>query len=236
MFAARRAAGQIFSRTYRRIVFRSIGVTILLLFGLWYGLTTATNWLLSYEIAGWLWLVTALSWLLGIGLFVGAVFLIAPVSALFAGLFLDEVALKGEQLDYPEDPPGKPLEFAASLGHSINFTLFVLAANLVALLLVLLPGINFAVFFLLNGYLLGREYFQFIAMRFVDYGQAKALRKRHEGTVFLGGMIISGFMAIPVLNLATPIFATLMMLHLFKALTFEEFPPGANAHSLDMAA
>jgi CysZ protein len=157
-------------------------------------------------------------WLLGAGVFIGAGFLLAPVTALFAGLFLDDAAEHVEKTHYPQDLPGREVPLGRSLWLTIRFTLLVLFANLVALLLVLLPGINIAIFFLLNGYLLGREYFMFAAMRFRPEAEATRLRSHYSTYVFMAGLIIAGFMAIPVINLATPVFAAALMVHLHKAL------------------
>ncbi len=68
--------------------------------------------------------------------------------------------------------------------------------------------------------LLGREFFEFAAMRHRPPAEARAFRQAHSGTVFLSGLAIAGFLAVPFLNLLTPIFATVMMVHLNKRLTY----------------
>jgi Flp pilus assembly protein TadB len=93
---------------------------------------------------------------------------IAPVTAVMAGLFLDEIAEVIETRDYPGDTPGRPMPLGQSVKQSLGFLLVVGLGNIVALLLLLVPGINIAAFFLVNGYLLGREYFEFAAMRFMS--------------------------------------------------------------------
>ena len=98
----------------------------------------------------------------------------------------------------------------------------VILGNLAALILLFVPGINIAAFFLVNGYLLGREFFEFAAMRFRPEAEAKALRRQHAMTVFLAGLVIAGFLAVPFLNLATPLFAAAMMVHLHKAIAARE--------------
>ncbi len=70
-----------------------------------------------------------------------------------------------------------------------------------------------------NGYLLGREFFEFAAMRFRSPREAKQFREKHRATVFMAGLLIAGFLAIPILNLLTPLFAAGLMVHLHKALT-----------------
>jgi CysZ protein len=116
---------------------------------------------------------------------------------------------------------------------SAKFLAVVILGNIVALFLLLVPGVNIAAFFLVNGYLLGREYFEFAAMRFRDEPEAKALRRRNFGTVFLAGLAIALFLAVPIVNLLTPLFAAALMVHLHKMVSAEELSrsaPAAPAH------
>jgi uncharacterized protein involved in cysteine biosynthesis len=53
-------------------------------------------------------------------------------------------------------------------------------------------------------------------MRFHPVVEAKALRRRHRAAVFTAGLFIAGFVSIPVLNLATPLFGTALMVHVHK--------------------
>ncbi len=86
-------------------------------------------------------------------------------------------------------------------------------------LLLFIPGVNLIAFFLVNGYLLGREFFEFAAMRFRSPEEARLFRAKHASTVFLGGLVIAAFLAIPFLNLLTPLFAAGMMVHLYKLIS-----------------
>jgi hypothetical protein len=58
-----------------------------------------------------------------------------------------------------------------------------------------LPGINFFVFLGLNGYLFGRTYFEVVALRRLDRGTARAVRRHFAGRVFIGGLVITGLFA-----------------------------------------
>jgi CysZ protein len=95
----------------------------------------------------------------------------------------------------------------------------VLAVNIVALFLLLVPGINLIAFYLGNGYLLGREYFELAAMRHLPLAEARQLRKANRITVLLCGLIIAGIASIPILNLITPLFATAFMVRIYKGLS-----------------
>jgi len=220
--SARLAVSQLFEAEFRHVFWKSIGLTILLLAVAWIGLEALVSTFLTPLLGPWPWVATALVWLTGTGMFFGAIFLIAPVSAAFAGIFLDDVAAAVEARHYPNDPPGEAMAIIPGIVLSAKFLLIVAAANIVALLLVLLPGINFAIFFVVNAYLIGREYFQFAAMRFRSEADASRLRRDHGVMVFLAGLVVTGFMAVPILNLATPIFAAALMVHLHKKLSERE--------------
>ena len=217
MFAiARQALADVFSRPFRTVLFKSLGLTILALIAAWFGLAWVIDNLVILE-RGWLdALVQIIS---GLALVVGAVFLVVPVTALVASLFLDDIAAVVETTHYAGEPAGQPLPTVQALREAIGFTAIVIVVNLGALLLLLVPGINAIIFLIANGYLLGREYFELAALRFRAKPDVKALRRANGGRVFLAGLMIAGFVAIPVLNLLTPLFATALMVHLHKHLS-----------------
>ena len=225
--AARAAASRLFSPELRSVFLKTLGLTLLALAALWFSLTSLVEWLALPWLeamvpglpswAGWLGGIIA-----AIALAFGMALLIAPVTAIVAGLFLDDVAEVVERTDYPSDPPGRAMPALRSLVLAVRFFGVVILGNLVALLLLLVPGINIAAFFIVNGYLLGREFFEFAAMRFRPEVDARALRKKYAGTVFLAGLVIAAFLAVPLLNLLTPLFAAAMMVHLHKAVGARE--------------
>ncbi|MEL6965812.1 MAG: sulfate transporter family protein [Pseudomonadota bacterium] len=214
---------QIFSAPFRAVLWKSIGITLALFVGLWFGLEAIVSTFLLPMLGTFFgpvpWLSTALTWLLGAGLILGMGLLVAPVSSVFAGVFLDDIAEAVEGKHYPGDPPGRPLPVQTALIMTLKFLGLVLLANLAALLLVLFFGFGLIVFFLLNGYLLGREYFQFAALRHRSEADMQALRSRHSGTIFFGGIMIALLLAIPVVNLLTPLFAGALMVHIHKGLS-----------------
>lgn len=222
--AARAAASRLFTAEFRSVFFKTLGLTLLALVALWFGLSelfgvVAQPWIDAFlpgfpSWAGWLSIAAAI--VAGIGLALGLALLIAPVTAVVAGLFLDDVAEVVERTDYPNDPPGRGVPVLQATILSLKFFGVVIVGNIVALLLLLIPGVNIAAFFVVNGYLLGREFFEFAAMRFRPEAEAKALRRKHAGTVFLAGLVIAAFLAVPLLNLLTPLFAAAMMVHLHK--------------------
>ncbi|MDF3154377.1 sulfate transporter family protein [Mesorhizobium sp. M7A.F.Ca.CA.001.09.2.1] len=225
--AARAAALELISPPFRAVFVKTLGLTVLALVALWFGLTSLVEWLALPWLqtllpgmpswAGWLGGIIA-----AIALAFGMALLIAPVTAVVAGLFLDDIAEVVERTDYPGDPTGRAMPALRSLVLSARFLGVVILGNIVALLLLLVPGVNIAAFFIVNGYLLGREFFEFAAMRFRGEDEARALRRHYAGTVFLAGLLIAAFLAVPLLNLLTPLFAAAMMVHLHKAISVRE--------------
>lgn len=230
--SARKAAAGLLKPKFRSVLLKSVGLTILLFIGAWIGMEMLFSAFLAPILGPWPWVSTAILWLMSAGLIVGAGFLLAPVTALVAGLFLDDVAEHVERAHYAADGQGTAMALGPSIWFALRFTFVVIAANLVALMLVLLPGINVAIFFLVNGYLLGREYFMFAAMRFRSEEDANALRKANSSAIFFAGLIIAGVMAVPLLNLATPVFAAGLMVHLHKALD-RRYPDPARPTPLE---
>jgi CysZ protein len=241
--AARRALSDLLAPEFRAILFKTLGLTLLALAALWFGLKELFDWLALPWIdallpgfpswAGWLTLIAAI--LAGIGLAIGVALLVAPASAIVAGLFLDDAAERVEQTDYPLDVPGKALPVGRALVQSLKFFGVVVVGNIVALLLLLVPGVNIAAFFVVNGYLLGREFFEFAAMRHLPLEEARAFRRRHAGTVFVAGLLIAAFVSVPLVNLVAPLFAAAMMVHLFKLLSARDPQRRSTAAAFDRA-
>jgi CysZ protein len=207
---------QIFTPPFRATLLKSLALTIALLAIVWLGLDRLV---LSLVTIGAPWLAMAFSVLLGLGLLVGLAFLLAPVTSLVASFFLDEIAAKVEREIDPASPPGRAAPAAASAILGLRFALLSIAINVVALALLFVPGLNLVAFLGANGYLFGREYFELAAMRFRTADEARAMRRQHELTIFLAGLVIAGFVAIPLLNLFTPLFATALMVRLHKRLS-----------------
>jgi CysZ protein len=227
---AGRAFSDLFSSPIRGVFWKVIGLTLIFLIALWYALRLLfLDYAFPY-VEGWLpnmgawtgWFDAAIGILSALGIAAAMAFLIAPVSAIIAGLFLDDAADSVEKTSYAGDAPGQALPLGQSILGSLRFFLIVIAANLVALLFLLVPGVNIVIFFVVNGYLLGREYFEFAASRYLGVERARAWRSRNRGRVWLAGLAIGLFLMVPILNLLTPLFAAIFLVHYVKALMRQE--------------
>lgn len=228
--SARMALSNVFAPETRSVFWKVLGLTLLVLVALWFAIRglfiyLALPWIDALlpgipDWAGWATFIFAI--LAGIGLALALALLISPVTAVIAGLFLDDVAEVVEKRDYPNDQAGHEMPMAEAVVASLKFFGIVIVGNLIALLLLFVPGVNLVAFFLVNGYLLGREFFEFAAMRFRPPAEARAFRSKHGSTVFLAGLVIAGFLAIPFVNLLTPLFAASMMVHLHKRVSLRD--------------
>jgi len=228
---ATKAIAQMFSPPLRAVLWKSIGLALLLIIALAAALERIILWLVgvgstSAETALGPYAhfpVDAVAWLLsilaGFGIVVGSVMLMPAVTAFVASFFADEIAEQVERTHYPADPPGKALPFGQAIVQGGKTALLALAVYVCALPFLLIAGLGAVLFFLATAWLLGREYFELAAMRFRPAAEAKALRRYHAGSVFIGGMLIALFVSIPIVNLATPLFATAFMVHVHKRLS-----------------
>jgi len=209
------AFAQIFSPPFRAVLWKSAGLTALILVVLGVVLDRAA---LSFLHVGPAWLAAILSVLLALGIAAGMILLAPPTASLVAGFFLDDVAALVEREIDPAGPPGRPMPLGPSLLMGLRFACLSILASLASLTLTLAFGLGLPAFFLLNGYLLGREYFELAAMRHMPRNDALSLRRGNAGRVYLAGLIVSGLVAVPVLNFLTPLFATAFMTRLVKRL------------------
>jgi CysZ protein len=208
------AFAQTFSPPLRRILLKAIGLAILLMIAL----GAILQWLLRlfplpypFDIAAAI--------VLGLITLFAAIFMMAPVTSLIAAVFADDVAAEVERTRFPGDPAGRALSVPRAALLSVKFFGVVLLVNLCALLLLFVPVINVGVFFVANAYLLSREYFEMAAMRFRTPEEARKLRQANAVPVFVAGLIIAAIVAVPVLNLITPVFATAFMVRRHKRLS-----------------
>jgi CysZ protein len=229
--AAVKALTQIFSPPLRALLWKSIGLALALIIVVGIALERLLVWLVGaggasvettlgphahFPVAAVAWLLSIAA---GLGILVGSVMLMPAVTSFVASFFADQIAEEVEREHYPADPPGVALPLWRALLEGSKTALLAVLIYVCAAPLLLVAGLGAVVFFLATAWLLGREYFDLAAMRFRPPAAAKALRKRNAATVYFGGLLIAAFVSIPIINLATPLFAMALMVHLHKRLS-----------------
>ena len=222
-----RALDDLFERRALAVLLKGVALALALLAAIFVVIAQVIGWVLPDQVTlpfiGPVdWIDSVVSWgAVGLMLVLSP-FLMAPVASAFIGLFLEEVADAVEERHYPGLPALADKPLAQSMEEALRFFGVVVAANLAALLLMVVPLFwPFAplIFGAVNGYLLGREYFEFAAMRYRTPAEARAYRVQNRGLVFTAGLVIAAFLAVPILNLMTPLFAAGLMVHLHKKLS-----------------
>jgi CysZ protein len=210
--AAFKALGDLFSAEFRSILVKAVGLSLALFVAL-FAAVQAMFYFLTFFSTPWVETLVAIG--SGLGLIAAFFFLMAPVTAVFAGLFLDQIAEKVERKHYPAQTPGTPLSATRAVLVALQFAVIVLFANILALPLVF-TGFGIFVLLIINAYLISREYFEMAAMRHMGVADAKALRKDNASDIFMAGFIPAVLAIIPFVNLTVPLFATSYFVHIFK--------------------
>ena len=215
------AVGQLGDRRFRRVLLLGVALALVLLVAVYTAFLQLLWWLTpdSFEIplvgpvTG---IETILGWaslLLMLGL---SIFLMMPVASAFTGFFLEDVADAVEDRHYPHLPPATALPWADALRQSVNFLGLVIAVNVGALFLYPFAGPLIPVlFWAVNGFLLGREYFTMVALRRLPPAEAAALRSRYSGTIWLAGTLMAAPLSVPIVNLVIPVLGAATFTHLF---------------------
>ena len=199
----------------RRLVLRSVLIAIGTFALLLVAVTTILS---SIDATGFPWLDTLLTVVGSAAALVLAWLLFPVVIAAAIGWFAEDIALTVERRYYPDLPPPVGMGVGASVWATVRFTTVALLLNLLALPLYLLPGANIVLYLALNGYLLGREYFELVAGRRLPWSKVAGLRQRARGRLWLAGAAIALLLTVPVLNLVAPVVAIAFMVHLFEKL------------------
>jgi CysZ protein len=206
---------QLFDPPTRRLVILSIltalGVLIVLAILVWFLLS-------QLELLPWQWAQWVLDILAGFGLLFLVWLLFPAALSATISLFLDSVAGQVERVYYPGLPPPRRQAIHESLWNGLRLALIAIGLNILALPIYFIPVLNFFVFYILNGYLLGREYFEAVALRRLSAGEVGELWRREKGRLIVAGVVITLMLTIPFLNLVAPVVATAFMLHLFESM------------------
>ena len=229
--AAVKALSQILSPPMRSILWRSIGLALVLVTVLAIGLQRLLSWFASHG-EGWAEAMLGptfhtplnlLAWVVsiaaGLGVVLGGIFLMPAITSLVASFFVDEVADHVEREHYPAERPGVALPLGLAFSEGIRTSLLTILVSLIALPFVLIAGAGFLAFFIATAWLLGKQYFELAAMRFRSPADARLMRKENAAAIFTAGLLIAAFVSIPIVNLATPLFGMAFMVHMHKLLS-----------------
>lgn len=219
------ALGQLGDARFRSVLLRGVGLTIVLLVvacavAIW-GINALAGQEISLPFVGDVpWLNDVLNYSGIFLVLILPVFLMVPVASAITSMFLDEVAQAVEDRHYPNLPPVPSVPIWDAVLDSLGFLGVLIVANVLALVLYALftPLAPF-IFWGMNGFLLGREYFTLAAMRRIGRDGARALRARHAGTIWVAGTLMAIPLSVPLVNLFIPIIGAATFTHIFHGLS-----------------
>jgi CysZ protein len=211
------AFGQLTDPPSRRVVWIGVLGAILGFIGLAVGIGVLLN---AFAAVGIAWIDELIPVAGGLASFLLAWLLFPAAVITVSSLLLDDVVDRVEARHYPHLGTAPRLSWLTGVGSALRLALIVVAINLLALPLYLFaPGLNLVVYYGINGYLLGREYFELVANRRLGIADARVLRRRHPMRPFLAGVLIAFLSSVPLINLFLPVIAGALMVHVFHGLT-----------------
>ncbi len=223
-----KALAQARDRSFRRVLWIGIGLTVALLVVVYatflYFLQSVMGDTTTLPLIGEVtWINDLLGWSSFGLMLILSVFLMVPVASAITSLFLDEVAKAVEARHYPSLPPPPKMPWWDALRDTVNFLGVLIAANGVALMIYgFVPPLAPFIFWIVNGLLLGLEYFQLAAMRRIGRKAAKALRRRHLGTIWMAGILMAMPLSVPFVNLVIPILGAATFTHIYHRVAIKE--------------
>ncbi len=209
---------------FRNVLLMGIGLTLLLLIGMCFGFVWLVGLLVGDQttlplIGEVTWLDDVASWGTGLMVAVLSIFLMVPVASAITSMFLDTVAQAVEDVHYPGLGQAQSVPIVDALRDTLGFLGVLILANIFALVLyVLFAPAAPLIFWGLNGFLLGREYFTLAAIRRVGRQKAKQLRSKHVFKIWAAGFLMAVPLSVPLLNLVIPILGAATFTHLFHRL------------------
>lgn len=219
-----KALSQLADRRFRRVLALGLALTLGLLTALWLATIKLVRWFTPDSLTlPWLgevaWLDTAASAGSVLLLLLASVVLMVPVASAFTGLYLDRIADAVEARHYPTLPAPRHQTAREQATGSLAFFGLIIVANLVALAVWPFTGpLAPLLFWALNGFLLGREYFTLAALRHLPPEDAKRLYRANRLTIWAAGTLMAAPLSIPLLNLMIPVLGAATFTHIFHRL------------------
>ena len=218
------AIGQLGDRRFQAVLAKGLGITVAIFVAFYVVFVQVVGWFLGDSVSlPWIgtvtWVDDAISWGAIPLMLLLSVFLMVPVASAITGIFLDDVAQAVEDRHYPSLGPANELTLMDNIRDSLAFLGVLIGANIIALVLyIFLAPLAPFIFWGLNGFLLGREYFTLAAIRRVGRDGAAQLRKRYFVTIWIAGVLMVVPLTIPLVNLLVPILGAATFTHLFHRL------------------
>ncbi|MEH3104260.1 MAG: EI24 domain-containing protein [Sphingomonas phyllosphaerae] len=201
-------------------ILRVLALSLAITLGIFVALGAGAWWLIDTALAG----VSGHGTLAGVAATLLAVFggwlLFRAVAMLVVGLFADTIVEAVERRHYPQAlATARPVSLAGGVRMGLASAGRFVAVNLLAApvyIALLVTGIGTAAaFFVVNGWLLGRDLGEMVAARHLPAAAMRDWRAATAGRRFVLGLAATGLFVVPLLNILAPVLGAAMATHLF---------------------
>ena len=122
-----------------------------------------------------------------------------------------------ERKYYPQLPQVVGPAWGDAVRSGVRLVFWLVVGNLLCVPCYLfMPGANLILFLLMNGYVLGRGYFDAVTLRRADDFVARTLWRSHRVEFVLLGALSMILLTVPLLNLFVPIIGLATAVHLLQ--------------------
>ncbi|MCK0070264.1 EI24 domain-containing protein [Kordiimonas laminariae] len=223
--AINRTWQQLLHPKFRSVFLTSVAAALITLIGL--------TFVLSYYwpetfVFGWDWIDELGESIAAAGFWavvsVGSYLLFPGIVTMVMGVLIDKIATAVEEEYYPNRIGTREVPITDVVISAGKLTLIMLVVNLLALVPYIIlffmtaSAGAFALFIAINGFLLGREYYEMVAMRHMDRKMMNRFRMEYGSKIFMVGAMMAAMFAVPFLNILAPIIGAAVMTHVFHHL------------------
>jgi uncharacterized protein involved in cysteine biosynthesis len=219
-----RVLAQLRDRRLVAVFLKSIALTLLILAGVWYGLDSWLSGSSAPPLPVWMqrfW-ADAADWAALPIVVIGGWFLFPGIATGVMGLFLDDVVDAVEDRHYPRAMAHRRMPLAEAgllaLASALRVVLWNLALAPIYLLLLFTAVGPLLLFTAVNGWLMGRDLLEMVAIRHMPRAEASALIASNRALRLRLGLTAAPLFLVPVLNLFAPIIAAALAAHAFQIL------------------
>lgn len=205
--------GQLPTAPFQRVLWLSIAGSLATAIALWFALNTTLN---HTDFIGLAWLDWIADILGSLAAVVLLILLLPAFIGLIASFMLESICRAVEARHYPHLPDARAQSIMEAVIIGLRFAAILIVLNILLLPLIFFPPVYFVVGWALNGYLLGREFFELVACRRLAPTEIRTLRRKHRLSAMAAGLVIAVVAVIPIVNLILPLFGTAFMLHTFQ--------------------
>jgi|TARA_B110000438_G_C15697973_1_gene599775 uncharacterized protein involved in cysteine biosynthesis len=168
----------------------------------------------SFSSIAWLeWIINLMG---GLATLILTWVLFPPIISVIICLHLQKIVSAVEARHYPSLDSTIDQPIIPSLYIALRYLGVLVLLNIVLLVFLVFGPFFPFIFYSINGYLLGREYFELVALRRLSPIAAKQIYLLNRGKISIVGILMSILLTLPFINLLAPVVITATMVHLFE--------------------